>query len=143
MPKWSSIYKTLGVTAGIGMVGLAAYRYWIRPWHQSWGSTIEEFQRPLPGDDLIPNAKLEATHSITIQTAANEVWPWLVQIGQGRGGFYSYDWIENLMGLDIHSSDKILPEFQDIQVGEKVPLAPDGFGFPVALVQTQRLLVLF
>jgi hypothetical protein len=143
MPKWSSFSKTLGVSAGIGMVGWAAYRYWIRPWHRSWGSTVEEFQRSFPGDDLIPNAKLEATHSITIQAAVSKVWPWLAQIGQGRGGFYSYDWIENLMGLDIRSSDQILPEFQDIQVGEKIPLAPDGFGFPVALVKPERLLVLF
>jgi hypothetical protein len=70
------------------------------------------------------------------------VWPWLAQLGQGRGGFYSYDWIENLMGLNVHTTDRILPEYQNIKVGDTVPLAPQGFSVPVAIAEPGRVLVL-
>ena len=71
-----------------------------------------------------------------------EVWPWLVQLGQGRGGFYSYDWIEDAMGLEIHSADRILPEYQGLKVGDTIPLAPDAFGLPVAILDAEQTLVL-
>jgi hypothetical protein len=95
----------------------------------------------LPGDDLMPNADLMATRATTIRASTGQVWPWIAQLGQGRGGFYSYDRLENLVGCDIHSADRIVPEWQDVTVGDTVALAA-SFGLDVALVEHERSLVL-
>ncbi len=121
---------------------MAGYWYGLRPRMLRWGATEEEARRSLPGDELVPQPKLLATHAVTIAAPVEQVWPWLAQIGQGRGGFYSYDWLENLMGLKIHSADRVLPQFQDLKVGDRLPLAPDIPGFPVALLEPNRTLVL-
>jgi hypothetical protein len=105
------------------------------------GATDQEVGCSLPGDDLIPNADMNATRAITIRAAADHVWPWIAQLGQGRGGFYSYDRLENLVGCNIHSSDRILLELQDIKVGDEIRLAPQ-VGLLVALVEQGRSLVL-
>ena len=76
------------------------------------------------GDDLIATPDLTATRAITVRASADQVWPWIAQLGQGRGGFYSYDFLENLVGCDIHSADRIIPGWQDIKVGDEVRLAP-------------------
>lgn len=130
-----------GAAAGAALA--TAYVQVVRPWTQRWGADGAEVRWTLPGDELVVNPKLSATHAVTIQAPCTEVWSWLVQIGQGRGGFYSYDWIENAMGLDMHNADRILPEFQNLQVGDKVPLSPDGFGVPVAILDPGNALVLF
>ena len=137
----TTLAALVGLTAGI-TAGVAAYLKFARPWILHWGATDEETARSLPGDDLVPTAKINATHAVTIDAPSASVWPWLVQIGQGRGGFYSYDWVENTMGLDIHNTDRILPEHQTLQVGDKIPLASDGFGVPVAILNPERALVL-
>jgi hypothetical protein len=77
----------------------------LRPWYNSWGVTEEEAARSLPGDELVPDPRLGYTRAITIQAPPERVWPWLIQIGQGRGGLYSYDGLENLVGCDIHSAE--------------------------------------
>jgi hypothetical protein len=125
-----------------GAAGFLAYSQVIRPWHLKWGATREEARRRLPGDELVPEAKLIATHAVTIRATPEAVWPWLIQMGQGRGGLYSYDWLENLFGLGIHSADRILPEFQNLEVGDILPLAPEGFGPRVAALEPCRALVL-
>lgn len=130
-----------GVTAGSAVA--AVYVRLVRPWMQRWGTARAEVEQSLPGDELVANPKLNATHAVTVHAPAAEVWKWLVQIGQGRGGFYSYDWIENAMGLDIQNTDRILPEFQELKPGDKIPLSPDGFGIPVAIVEPFQTLVLF
>ncbi len=115
----------------------------IRPQHLRWGAEPAELKAFWPGDDLIPRPQINATHAVTIQARPDEVWPWLVQIGQGRGGFYSYEQIENAMGLRIENADRILPEWQSLQVGDVVPLAPDGaMDVPVVILEAQRALVL-
>ncbi len=109
------------------------------------GASNDEVRRRLPGDDLVPRPKLVTTRAITIRVPADDVWPWLVQLGQGRGGFYSYDWLENLIGLDIHSSDRVVPDLQDLQVGDRVRLAPEdreAVALTVAQVEPGRVLVL-
>ncbi len=128
--------------AAFGSAAIAAYVRVIRPWHLAWGTGGDETRRPLPGDDLIPHPRIDATHAITIRASAQEVWPWLVQMGQGRGGMYSYDWLENSMGLAMHNADRILPEFQNLQVGDTIPFAPGGFGPQVAILEPNRALVL-
>lgn len=89
----------------------------------SWGATSQEAASRLPGDELLEDADGVSTRAITIDAPAASVWPWLAQMGPSpRGGAYTYDWIENLLGLDMHSVDRVLPEFQDPQVGDTINL---------------------
>jgi hypothetical protein len=127
----------------ISVVGgsVGAYTVLARRRQLRWGATDKESEEQLPGDDLIPNADLAATRAITIRAPADQVWPWIAQLGQGRGGFYSYDFLENLIGADIHSADRIVPELQDIHVGDEVLLGPK-FGYDVAIAEPGRSLVL-
>ncbi|WP_170972431.1 hypothetical protein [Natronorubrum halophilum] len=104
-----------------------AYHVVIRPWHRRWGATEDEALGSLPGDDLLPDATEQVTHATEIDAPAEAVWPWLVQIGQGRGGFYSYDWLERTVGADIHNVDRIVPEYQDLEEGDVVRLAPEDY----------------
>jgi hypothetical protein len=106
-----------------------------------WGASDDETKMRLPGDDLTPQAELVATRAITIRAAADRVWPWIVQLGQGRGGFYSYDILENLIGCDIRSANSIVPEWQHVEVGSEVRLAPQ-LSLTVALAEQNRSLVL-
>lgn len=121
------------VAAGTGLVA--------RRWYLRWGATGEEVRTALPGDRLVSDADLTATRAITIRTAAAQVWPWLAQLGQGRGGFYSYDRLENLVGRGIHSADRVVPKWQSIEVGDDVRLHPD-VGLLVVQAQPGRVLVL-
>src|SRR6266851_6379390 len=129
----------VGVTAIAGAA--AAYILLARPRHLRWGTTGQESGEPLPGDDLIADPDLTATRAITVRAPAGRIWPWIVQLGQGRGGFYSYDFLENLAGCDIHSADRIVPEWQDVGAGDEVRLAPQ-VGLTVASVEPGRSLVL-
>jgi hypothetical protein len=122
-------------------IATVAYILVARPRQLRWGATDEESKGPLPGDDLIENADLIATRAITIRASAEQIWPWIAQLGQGRGGFYSYDFLENLVGCDIHSADRIVPEWQDVVVGDEVRFAPE-VGLPVASLDKGRSLVL-
>jgi hypothetical protein len=126
--------------AGIGAT--AAYVWGIRPWHLRWGATDEELRAPLPGDELVSLAKLKATHAITINAPAADIWPWLVQMGQNRGGFYSYTWLENLVGCQMQNADEIVPEWQELNVGDKVWLHPKAPPVEVAAVEPGRAIVL-
>lgn len=114
----------------------------IRPWHLRWGATDEEVNRHLVGDELAPSPKLKATHAITINAPASDVWPWLVQMGQTRGGFYSYTWLENLVGCRMHNADEIVPEWQELKVGDKVWLHPKAPPVEVAAIEPGRAIVL-
>jgi len=113
----------------------------LRRWHRRWGATDEEVDRPLPGDDLVPRPMYETTRAIAIRAAPAAVWPWLLQLGQGRGGFYTFDRLENLAGLHIHSVDRIVPALQRLAVGDVVPLSSHG-GPTVATLDPGRTLVL-
>jgi hypothetical protein len=100
-----------------------------------------EVNGSLPGDDIIAHPKWQYTQAITIGAAAEKVWPWLVQMGQRRGGFYSYQSLENLVGCDIHNANRIIPEFQHLEAGNNILLHPK-VPFPVALVESGRAIVL-
>ena len=90
---------------------------------RAWGATGEEATARLPGDDLLEDAGGVSTRAITIDAPAAAVWPWLAQMGPSpRGGAYTYDWIENLLDLDMHSVERILPEFQRPEVGDTIGL---------------------
>jgi len=130
--------RHLGAVTGGAVV---AYVLLGRTRQLRWGATDQEVSKPLPGDDFIPLADLTATRAITIRAAVDEVWPWIAQLGQGRGGFYSYDFVENLVGCDIHSADRIVPEWQALEVGDAVKLAPE-VGLVVAYLEPGRSVVL-
>jgi hypothetical protein len=106
-----------------------------------WGATDAEMAASQPGDELIREANVTATRAITIRRSPDVVWPWIAQLGQGRGGFYSYDVLENLLGFDIHSADSLVPEWQRLEVGDEVRLAPT-VGLKVAILEPGRALVL-
>lgn len=133
-----------------GAVGLAVYATLLRPRLLRLGATRSEATAALPGDALTPDATFEATNAITISAPAEAVWPWLVQLGQDRGGFYSYELLENLAGLDIHNADDLVPAWQELAVGDTIRLAPpdhpavtDEAGYlRVALADPDRALVL-
>ena len=118
-----SLFGWLGL--GIDALGtvavLGAYRLWIQPWQHRWGATDEEVGRAMPGDDLIPGAA-STTRAITIAAPPEQVWPWLVQLGYGRAGWYSYDWIDN---DGKPSADRIVPELQQLQIGDQILMLPD------------------
>jgi hypothetical protein len=134
--------RLAGGLVAAGTAAIAAYNFFVRPWERRWGATDVEVQRPFPGDHFVPQPRLEATHAVTIQAPPEQVWPWLVQMGQGRGGLYSYDWLENAAGLNIHSADHILPEYQNLKVGDVIPLEPGGDGPPVVILEPNRALVM-
>lgn len=121
--------------AGGAIVGPRLWRAML-----DWGATADEARRPLPGDELLPDADLVATRAISIGAAPSDVWPWLVQLGIGRAGAYSYDWLDRLFGLDVRSSRRIVPELQALAIGDMVPVANDGIGLRVRILERERVL---
>jgi len=130
-----------GIT-GAAVIAAAYITPFLNSRRARWGATDEEVNKTLPGDDLVPDSKGGWTHAITIRASTAKVWPWLVQLGQGRGGFYSYDSLENMVGCNIHSADRIIPEFQNLEVGDRILIYPSGQGYTVASIAPQRMLVL-
>lgn len=115
--------------AGLGLVAivLAAYLMWARPYQLHWGATQEEITRSMPGDELDTHPTFLATRAITIQGTPSEIWPWLVQMGYDRAGYYGYDIIENIGSMSgPDSAKRIVPELQNVKVGDKVPISPLG-----------------
>jgi hypothetical protein len=114
----------------VALVGVAATFFGLyRPWHLKWGATPEDVMRTMPGDEIVHRPTFNATRAVTINARPEDVWPWIVQIGFGRAGWYSYDLFDN---LGRHSSERILGELQHIEVGDLVPLGPgEGSGMLV------------
>jgi hypothetical protein len=126
----------LAIGAAGAAAVLVAYRFLVQPWQHRWGATDDEVARAMPGDDLLPGAA-STTRAIGVAAPAERVWPWLVQLGYGRAGWYSYDWIDN----DGHpSADRIIPELQELTVGDQIPMLP-GMGPRVRDIQPNRYLV--
>ncbi len=95
----------------------------------------------MPGDELLAETDLTATRAITIRAGVEDVWPWLAQMGQGRGGLYSYDWLENLAGCQMESSDEVIAGWQDVRIGDEFRLHPD-VPLTVVVSQPRRALVI-
>ena len=122
----------------------------IHPWLLERGSTPPERQLVLPGDGLRPGEPVQYTQAVTIEAPPGAIWPWLMQVGQDKGGFYTCTWLENLIGLDIHNADSVHPEWQELSVGDSSRLAPrdylwgigEGAVTPVRMMEPDRALVL-
>jgi hypothetical protein len=124
--------------------GLVLYVTAIRPRLLGWGATRQDRRQQLPGDDLVP-ARWQTTRGITIAARAERIWPWLVQMGYGRGGWYSYDWLERRIGAgdfaEGGSARRVVPELQPLAVGDTIALSPAG-GLTVAILDPPAALVL-
>jgi hypothetical protein len=137
------------LSRALAAVGAVAAGIVARRATHRWGATPAEHAAALPGDDLVADPAIVATRAVSVDADPETVWAWLVQIGQNRGGMYSYDWLENLLGLQIHSTDEIRADWQHVAVGDRVVLVPPGFAgmrngyvLPVARIDPPRLLVL-
>ena len=145
-PQRNRVARILRPIMAAGALLPWVYLLFVRPWHMRWGATDEEVRNSLPGDELVPHPTLESTRAVTIRAPAKEVWRWVVQLGQDRGGFYSYDRLENLAGADIHNVERIVPEMQHLKVGDFVPMAPVEWalptgGFTVVGIEPERAIV--
>jgi len=130
-----------GFTTGlaIGVLAVGCRLVW-RKRFANWGATPDEVALPLAGDEVRADVDLVTTRAIAISAPPDFVWPWLVQMGSGRGGTYSYDWAENLIGLDMHSAEVILPQFQQVALGDEFPLAGRKSVMRVAALEPGRQL---
>jgi len=137
--------RTAGAVAGgaafAAAAARAAYPVLWRKCCLTWGATADEVSGQMPGDDLMPDPDVQTTRAITIEAPPGAIWPWLVQMGSGRGGAYTYDWIENLFALNMHSANEILPEFQDLKVGDALPLGSKAPRLRVEVLDPDRALV--
>jgi hypothetical protein len=109
------------IVMAAAVLGLVAFFRLYRPWQLRWGSTREELSRRMPGDEIVRRPMFNATRAVTIDARAEDIWPWLLQIGFGRAGWYSYDILDN---LGRHSAERIVPELQHIERGDLVPIGP-------------------
>lgn len=136
MKKATVLKLASGAVAGAAAVG--AYKKFFKPWQLQWGATAEEVAQAMPGDEIVETPTLTATRAITIKAKPSEVWPWLVQMGYGRAGFYSYDFVDNSRR---QSAERIIPELQFLKVGDAIPTAPNH-GFIVEKIEPERILVM-
>ena len=140
MSRSPASLRLRGPVAALAAAAAAAcYVLAVRPRMLRWGASTQESAGPLPGDELVRTPRMQSTRAVTINAPAARVWPWLVQLGAGRGGMYSYDLLENAAGLGMRSADRILPEYQQLDVGDVIPLGPD-VGIPVRRLETGSVL---
>jgi hypothetical protein len=141
MAHHSQSVRAAGLTTGlaIGLLAMGYHLHW-RKRLTNWGATPAEVALPLAGDEVRADVDLVTTRAIAISAPPSCVWPWLVQMGSGRAGTYSYDWAENLIGLDMHSAEVILPQFQQVSLGDEFPLAGRNSVMRVAAVEPERQL---
>jgi hypothetical protein len=124
-------------------IGGALVTPFLRSRRQRWGATDAELARSYPGDELLPHPQWSATHAISISAPPRRIWPWMAQIGQGRGGLYSYQKLENLIGCRIENTSRILDEHQDVRVGDPIRLHAQAPPLTVTAVEEPTTLVLF
>ena len=116
------------------VLSIALYVGAVRPYIMRWGATDAELSMPLAGDPYIPADTIVSTRALTIHAPPETIWPWLVQIGQGRGGFYTLDWLENLFAAGMHNAESIEPALQNLTVGTKIYYQKDSFFEKVSIV---------
>ncbi len=138
--RWT--LRRAGILVAVPTAAIAGWAAFVRPWMRRWGATDEEIARPMPGDELVPRPRHRSTRAITIRARPEEIWPWLVQMGNGRGGLYSVDVLDRLLGvIEAPSAERVLPEWQDLRPGDVIPIGGTP-GWPVHAVERDRSLVL-
>jgi len=141
--SWLNLFKRILAILMLLALVISAYLLWARPYQLNWGATEQEINQVMPGDQLDPQPEFFSTRAITISGTPEEIWPWLLQMGYGRAGYYGYDIIENLGSpLGIRSADRILPEFQQFKVGDVVPISSVARMVYYA-IEPNRYLILF
>ena len=118
-----SLRTLLAGGAAVFLALIGAYVLVIRPWHLTWGATDQEVRRGMPGDEIHSNPSFSATRAVTVEASPEQIWPWLLQMGYRRAGFYSYDWIDN---DGVPSADRILSEYQGLKVGDRIPMSSNA-----------------
>jgi hypothetical protein len=150
-PSHGRVWHAAGAASGFGLLLFVAAISLLFPVHRTWGSTRDELLMALPGDRPTRNPALEIQHAVTINAPPHEVWRWLVQLGQDRAGFYTYDWLERVAGADIHNTFEVRPEWQQRAPRDFVPAAQRRYlrglfgeqpGWTVSLVEPERAMVL-
>jgi hypothetical protein len=131
--------RIIGGVALATSLAAASYPVLLRQRCLTWGATPDEVARELPGDELLVTADIVSTRAVTVDAPPSAIWPWLVQMGSGRGGAYTYDWIENLLGLGMHSADEILPQFQNVKLGDEMEIGPNGLKMGVEVLDRERV----
>jgi len=136
--RLGAIVASIGATVSLMVLGVAR----LRSRQRRWGATQEECDRAMPGDDIVLEPSYITTRAITVHARPEEIYPWLLQMGYGRGGLYSYDFLDRVFGvLDAPSAKEILPEFQHLAVGDAIT-AGRGGDFPVRELRTNEVFVL-
>jgi hypothetical protein len=155
-PCGRSPRRGVGLRRGVSVVfvvaAVAAYDWTLRRWMLDWGTTPEERKAALPGDEIVEDVMTHHTRALTIDAPPEAVWPWLVQMGDHRAGWYSYDWIETYLFPGTvhridgrHSATRIHPELQDVKVGDQIDTGSLGdrrIGAPVTTCEANRALVI-
>jgi hypothetical protein len=137
----SELVETIGAAGAMAACTLLSLL--LRGWYNRWGATPDELKRQLPGDERVTQPRLGYTRAISIRARPADIWPWLVQLGQERGGFYSYERLENLIGCKIHNADRIVPEWQQLEIGDTVRLGPKGYPlYKVVAIQPEKAIVI-
>jgi hypothetical protein len=134
-----------GVAGAAFIVAVCLLSPLLKGWYRGWGATPAEAERELPGDELVPQPKMQSTRAITIQAPPAAVWPWLLQFGLKRGGWYSYDFLEAMTGaagfIDGHSTWRIIPELQKLKLGDRIWMHPRILPLTVSALEPDRALV--
>jgi hypothetical protein len=135
------IIRRIALVATVFLVAFVAFFHFVyRPWQLSWGATDDEITRPMVGDGLVENPTFNATRAVTVNAPAERIWPWIVQMGYKKAGFYSWDILDN---DGIPSAERIISEYQDLEVGDLVPLSKDTDAEVVDMEPNKRLLLVF
>ncbi len=138
------IFLSLAALIGLLVLAIAA-AFASRPWMDHWGANEAEIAATLPGDEFVPAPVGVVNRVVIIHATPEQIYPWLVQIGAGRGGLYSYTWLETMMNCPLVNADRIHPEWQDLKPGDKVKMCPGDFGprpFDVAAVLPNQAVIL-
>lgn len=131
--------KRIGSSLLLASAAVGAYFRFLRPWHMTWGATEAEAHGEVAGDELMPEAGIVSTRVVEIEAMPFAIWPWLVQMGPGRGGAYTYDWIERRLGIDIRNVDRIVPGLQGLAVGDEIQMP--GYNMRVERLDKERAMV--